>query len=180
MHLGSGWEAKRWSILRFSELIKKLLEDNDFEIVIVGGSNDNGIFDELAAGLRDFIPTNKLERMFIQMNILETAELIRRSAVFIGSDSGPLHLAGAVNVPTVGLFGPTNPDFSNPIGERHNVIYRKLNCSASYHNQYCNRNAGKNCTTLECMKDISADEVFDSVAMLLRKYHHIDAISGSF
>ena len=57
-------------------------------------------------------------------SILDLAELIRQSRIFVGCDSGPLHLASAVGTPSVGLFGPKDPTVYGPFNPIHRVVYK--------------------------------------------------------
>jgi ADP-heptose:LPS heptosyltransferase len=65
-----------------------------------------------------------------------------------------MHLAAAVGTPVVALFGPTSPERTGPYGEGHVVIRRDMDCSPCFR---------KSCETLECMKTIRVDEVFEAV-----------------
>ncbi len=168
----AGWKAKEWSEKNYSELIEKLIL-LDYSFLLIGAEEDMGfnfrILDAVSPGLRKY---------YLSMPLKLNASVIRLSDVFIGSDSIGLHLAGAVGTPTVGLFGPTNPSFSNPSGEIHKVIYKKLFCSSESNEQYCTRNAGKSCPTIDCMKNINSDEVLENVELLLSKYFHHKRITA--
>jgi ADP-heptose:LPS heptosyltransferase len=65
-----------------------------------------------------------------------------------------MHLAAAVGTPVVALFGPTSPERTGPYGEGHVVLREKLECSPCFR---------KACDTLECMKAIRIEEVFEAV-----------------
>lgn len=160
IHLGAGWDAKRWGLENFKNLINKLIKD--FQVAIVGDNTDKMLFEKIKL---DIIlkPKYQIDNIFFNLNFMATAEIIRRSSVFIGSDSGPLHLAYAVDTPTIGLFGPTNPEFSKPLGDIHKVLYYKLDCSAKENEQYCSKNAGKSCSDIICMKSIKVDDIIKSI-----------------
>jgi heptosyltransferase-1 len=68
----------------------------------------------------------------ISCSVSQLIELTRRAEVFIGGDTGPMHLAAALGVPVVGLFGPTNPERNGPRGTR-SVILRSRQSATSYH-----------------------------------------------
>jgi ADP-heptose:LPS heptosyltransferase len=57
-------------------------------------------------------------------SLLDLAELLRGARAFVGADSGPLHLASAVEVPSVALFGPKDPAVYGPYNARHRVVYK--------------------------------------------------------
>lgn len=168
----AGWSAKEWDETNYSGLLNKFMLSG-YSYVLVGSDSDRErnfrILDTLSGEHRKY---------FLSLPLKINAAIIGHSDLFIGSDSIGLHLAGALNVPSIGLFGPTNPAFSNPRGDIHKVIYNKLSCSASEDEQYCTRNAGKSCMTLDCLKDISADEVFKEAEVLLSVKFHRKGISA--
>lgn len=167
----AGWSAKEWDETNYSELINKFMRSG-YSFLLIGSDSDR----ERNFRILDTLP-DKQRKYFLSLPLKINAAIISHSDLFIGSDSIGLHLAGALNVPSIGLFGPTNPAFSNPRGDIHKVIYKKLNCSASDDEQYCTRNAGKSCMTLDCLKDISADEVYKKAEVLLSMKFHREGIS---
>jgi ADP-heptose:LPS heptosyltransferase len=165
IHLSSGWPAKELPVSVFSDLIKEFAKLN-FEYLFVGTEDDRPKLRQIETLLH--LPGRSLDKRLPKLRFKETAELIRRSDVFVGSDSAPLHLAGAVSTPSVGLFGPTNPEFSNPMGDKHKVIYHRIICSSAEHEQYCTRNGGFTCPLYECMNSITATDIMTSIAELLK------------
>lgn len=99
---GSVWATKRWP--GYAELARALV--NEYRVVIVGADSDRMLADEIlsATAGRAIDATGRL-------SLLASAELIRRSALLVTNDSLPLHLASAMNTPTVAVFGPTVPEF---------------------------------------------------------------------
>jgi len=170
LHLTAGWDAKRWELDNYIELVRKLLMDFKYQVIIIGDSTDEIEFYKLVDKLKDKIPENELNKIFVSLSFIQSACVVKYSDVFIGSDSAPLHIAGAVGTPSIGLFGPTNPLFSNPIREKHIVLYKELICSAAKDKQYCTRNAGKNCSTIDCLKMITVEEVLFNINYLLNTY----------
>ncbi|MBM3319224.1 MAG: glycosyltransferase family 9 protein [Candidatus Eisenbacteria bacterium] len=100
--LGSAWPTKRWPGVRFGELAA-ILARRGMQSVLVGGAEDAGAADEAArAGPAvDWTGRTSLEVL---------AALLSRAALFVGNDSGALHLACAAGTPAVALFGPTGPE----------------------------------------------------------------------
>jgi len=166
LHTTAGWKAKEWLGNKFRELIQKIqLEIPECQIIIVGGDTDiqkvNLICNDLAQKPISFVG---------KLSLAETSAVISKSHLFIGGDSGPLQIAAALGVPTVSLFGPTNPLFSAPRGKQHVYLYKVLDCSAGKDEQYCAREAGFTCTTWDCMKLISVAEVFHYVKMAVESH----------
>ncbi len=156
LHTTAGWDAKKWDLENFVQLIDLLGEN--YACLIIGGREDieNGriIQSRVDSSVLDL--TGKL-------SFDQSAEILRRADIFIGSDSGPLYLAEAVGAKTLSLFGPTNPLFSAPRGKKHSYIYKELFCSASKDEQNCKLLAGLNCRTHDCMKLIAPSEVYEYI-----------------
>jgi ADP-heptose:LPS heptosyltransferase len=93
-------------------------------------------------------------------DIMDTAAVIRHAELFIGNDSGPLHLAALLGVPVVGLYGPAPPEQTAPYAGRGVFLYRKVSCSP------CTQTV---CTMPEnsCMNRITVEEVYDVASGLL-------------
>jgi ADP-heptose:LPS heptosyltransferase len=151
LHTTAGWAAKKWDIEKFISLIELL--NHKFDIIIIGGPEDTD-----NAKIINYHIKSKIYNFTGKLSINESAEVIRRADFYIGADSGPLYLAEAVGTPTLSLFGPTNPLFSSPRGEKHTFIYKRLFCSADENEQNCKLMAGLNCRTIDCMKLISPEE----------------------
>lgn len=148
LHTTAGWEAKKWEVSNFVELIKDI--GANFQIFIIGGKEDSSNAEFISKKV-----DSKVYDVTGLLTMSESAELIRRAELFIGADSGPLYLAEAVGTPTLSLFGPTNPLFSAPRAAKHGYIYESLFCSAPVNLQNCKLLAGLNCRTLDCMKMIT-------------------------
>jgi ADP-heptose:LPS heptosyltransferase len=166
IHLTAGWDEKRWNENKYKDLIKILIDKYNCEIIFTGDSNDEKIYNSIIENLGEAYKC-RLKKNFFGNNFIESAEIIRRASIYIGSDSGPLHLASAVNTPTIAIFGPTNPLFCNPVSENNFYIYKQINCSASENDQYCTRNAGRNCRTIDCLKMIEVDDVLKIVENII-------------
>jgi heptosyltransferase II len=149
---GSVWATKRWP--HYAALAATLSRDG--RVVVVGAEGDRSLADEIVAAAPTAIDaTGKL-------SLLASAELIRRSTVLVTNDSSPLHLASAMNTPTVAVFGPTVPEFGfGPLADHADVAgLDGLACRP------CDRHGPQRCPLghWRCMREISAE----SVAALVR------------
>jgi heptosyltransferase III len=115
-HVGSGAPAKNWSICSWRALAAKMEEHFD-ELVLVSGEADE-------VPTAEFLRNYRSPKLKIQSNlpILELAEELAAAALFIGHDTGVTHLAAALSVPTVALFGPTDPLIWRPQGDHVRVL----------------------------------------------------------
>jgi heptosyltransferase-2 len=157
---GSIWATKRWPAAHFVGLAK-LLVDAGWALALIGGTQDRSLCDQIS----DAVGGKHALNAAGALNLLQSAELIRRSDALVSNDSAPMHLASAMRVPVVALFGPTIPGFGfAPLGPRDIVVERRsLSCRP------CSIHGGTKCPigTFECMIAISPGEVFRAVESLL-------------
>jgi heptosyltransferase-1 len=111
---GAGWGAKRWPVERYGEVARKLADDGLRSILNYGpGEEDLVRAAEKASG-------GTAQAM--SFSVTELIALTRRARLFVGGDTGPLHLAAAMRVPVVAIFGPTDPARNGPYGTRSVVL----------------------------------------------------------
>jgi heptosyltransferase-2 len=140
---GSVWATKRWPF--YGELATLLAPHA--QLVAIGGPADAALAGEVLAAAPDAIDTTG------KLSLLASAELIGRCAVVITNDSSPLHLASAMNTPTVAIFGPTVPEFGfGPLADRTAVAGEAtLACRP------CDRHGPQRCPLghWRCMRDLA-------------------------
>jgi heptosyltransferase-1 len=111
---GAGWGAKRWPVERYGEVAKELAEDGLCSLINYGPGEEELAVAVEAAGAG--------AARKISCSISELIALTRRARLFIGGDTGPMHLAAALKIPVVAIFGPTNPARNGPFGTRSIVL----------------------------------------------------------
>lgn len=169
MHVGGdGFEGrKRWAPQRFAEVANKLIERFGAHVLIVGGKIDVELSEQVAA----LIP-HGATAVAGRTSLKETGALIEMSALFVGNDSCPLHIAAAVNTPAVGIFGPSNFEQFHPIGKRNyrqRIVHSKLPCSPCFN--FIGNDAPwipNNCTSLACLHAIPTEDVLQAAMDLLQ------------
>ena len=107
---GAGWGAKQWPAERYGEVAKALALHN--VKTLVNASAEEG---DLARAVVNASGGNAFE---LRCTIGQLIALTRRARILIGGDTGPLHLAAALEIPVVGLYGPTDPERTGPFGAR--------------------------------------------------------------
>ncbi len=115
LHVGAGKPQNRWSLYKYSALIKRLKENYRADFYLTGSTGDREEIKFVTENVPFRIP------VFINKKIPEVAALISLSNLFISNDTGIMHVAGTTKTPQISIFGPTNPLNWAPIGE--NKVY---------------------------------------------------------
>lgn len=154
IHPGAKWQPKRWTEARFGELISRLSENKDLFPLLIGGPMDTHILENISK--YSGVPV----KMVICKNLMLLASLIKESTLLVCNDSGAMHIASSLDIPTVSLFGPVSPQRSKPLGSIHTILYKGLYCSPCqlyYSRERCMR--GRN----YCMEAIDVEEVLNKI-----------------
>lgn len=156
VHPGAGSPLKRWPEDRFVQVVHHLILREERKVLLVGGPAESGLAERIAR----LLPSSHSSRdvlMCISLPLRIVAALVDRSEFFIGNDSGIAHLAAALGVPSVVVFGPTDPIHWAPLSDSSTVLRDPRGCDA------CNSGTGPH----SCLFNISADHVIQSVRMKL-------------
>lgn len=116
MNPGAGWGAKQWPPERFGQVAQALSRHN-LKTLVNTAPGEEPLAQEL-------INVSQGQAFMISSTIAQLIALTRRARMFIGGDTGPLHLAAALEIPVVGLFGPTDPARTGPFGTRAIALRR--------------------------------------------------------
>jgi heptosyltransferase-3 len=117
LHLGSGSEKKNWPEENWRELIAHLLDDTDFRFLLVGGEAEHDRLQRLFA----LLPASRV-RLAQSRPLVELAQLLKLCIGFIGHDSGISHLAAALELPALVLWGETRQSIWRPLGDNITII----------------------------------------------------------
>jgi ADP-heptose:LPS heptosyltransferase len=157
---------KAWGIKPFGELIVLLKERYGLNPVLVGDGKDWEANDRIVQKVREIAkegdPRNGLDTVLNlagKTSLGDVCFLLKRAALFVGVDSGIMHLASALDIPVVGIFGPTDPRFVGPQNARSVVVQKTdLDCVP------CDL---KGCKERPCLETLDVGEVFDACRQLL-------------
>jgi heptosyltransferase-1 len=122
---GAGWGAKCWPASSYSE-VAKALADRRMAVMVNYGPQE----EELAEAVRE---ASEEAARPVQCSVSQLIALTRRASLFVGGDTGPMHLAAALGVPVVALFGPTPPDRNGPYATRSIVLRHAESIDNSSH-----------------------------------------------
>mgnify|MGYP006093308071 CR=1 FL=1 len=149
--------AKRWYPEQFAKVAVAL--SNKFDIIIFGGIGETDFAQEIERYLISKNISN-FQNLAGKTSISELTNYISNLDIFITGDSGPMHLAAGLQIPTIAIFGPTNPIETSQWGNSNSIILKKnLDC------QPCMK---RTCPLRHhnCMKLIEAKEVIDSIPLI--------------
>lgn len=125
VHVSGGRESKQWHLDRFADVARTLARDRGATIVLTGSTGDRPLVDAVLAQLGG-VPVIDVTG---QLNLPELAAVLSRLDLLVTGDTGPMHLASAVDTPLVALFGPSDPARYGPASSRQKVLRVQLPCS---------------------------------------------------
>jgi len=150
---GARWASKRWPAEKFAQLIEALAAKG-FAPLLLAGPGDVEVLAAVRSALSFRVPDTTA------LGVGGLAAAISRSAVVVANDSGPVHVASALGVPVVAIFGPTSPERWRPLSQKAEVVRLPLECSP------CSNHGSAACPLdhHRCLKDLSVDAVLAAVA----------------
>ena len=149
------WETKCWPEESFASVADLLSERVKARVVLLGSPAESTLVGRIARRMRH-VPLDLSGRL----SILEIAALLERSALFVGNDSGLMHLASATGTSTVAIFGPTDPRRTGPYNARARVATLNLHCAPCFR---------RNCESRRCLKELSPERVAQMCLEELRR-----------
>jgi heptosyltransferase-2 len=151
---GANWETKRWPAARFGQLANRAIA-NGYQVVVTGGMGEA----PLGAEIRALAP--KAVDLCGQLDLKGLGGLISQCRAFVANDSGPMHMARALGVPTLAFFGSTDPGMFDFRG--HTVMFAAVSCSpcSFFGRSRCPRGH------FRCMLDLDVESAWRSLAPLL-------------
>lgn len=154
---GGNWIPKRWPVGYWAQLADKIAQEFRANIVITGSDSDK----ELAGEISKLMKKKPIIACGV-FGLEQFAALCKRLDIFITADSGPLHIAHAVNTKNIiALFGPTSPKITGPIHDHSTVIIHKdVGCKIPCYVVDCGNN--------RCMQAITPDEVIANIRSIIK------------
>jgi heptosyltransferase-2 len=161
---GSRWPAKRWPVEKYFELVRRLVRVKGYRVLLMGDEYDRTVTSPIADALEE--DGESCVDITGKTSLLASAGYLSRCVGFVGNDSGLMHMAEAVGVPVVALFGPTVETFGYyPSLAVSKTVERDLRCRP------CSRNGSRPCIKMnhECLSDITVDAVEVAVLDMLSR-----------
>lgn len=154
IHPGSPIAIKRWETQNYAELGDCLIKNTGVQILFVGVQDEI----EIIQKIQELMKTES-HNIAGLTTIPQLASVLQHSKLLIGNDSGPMHLAAAVGIQTIGLFGPGNPKRFGPVGDNCHYIWKKQDCPP------CSGDVCK-LGSDGCMARITVQDVIDTIDQL--------------
>jgi heptosyltransferase II len=147
--LGAGasyGSAKCWPPNRFAEFANQFRAERDADVILFGTTGELAVSYAITANMK-----RKPIDLTGKTDIGDLPALLSQCHLFLGNDSGAMHVAAAVGLPVVAVFGPTNPEGTSPVTTRYSIVQQKPYCSPCFL---------KRCPTdHRCMKSVTAEMV---------------------
>ncbi len=153
MHVSAGNQYREWGVENWKKLIEIILnKGKNLKVALIGSEKDL-IYEE---HLKFPIVVSFIGKL----NLREVRELIKKSLLFVGPDSGPMHIASTTETPIIALFGPTTPSVFGPWKKEAVIIEGSTDCRP------CNQ---KRCDyNFRCIREIKPETVFKEMERILK------------
>ena len=148
---GAAWQLREWMPDRFAAIGDRAAQEFDAQVLLFGGPHEERLVEQVA----DLMTTEAIS-LAGTLGLRQLAALIERCDLFLTNDTGPMHIAAAMQTPTVALFGPGDHIRFQPLDPIHTTIRHHVPCNPC--KQFTNR-----CKNNICMKLITVDEVWEAV-----------------
>ena len=148
--------AKRWPKDKYAGLAAEIIKKHKAKVIIFIGPEEKKFADEFKS------LTSNLPLIFVDnSSLLEVSAIIKYCLLFIGNDSGLIHIANAIGVNTIAIFGSTSPQWTRPYGKNSIIIKKELDCSPCFK---------KSCPydTYKCLESIEVKEVLRHISSQLK------------
>lgn len=151
---GTTWATKNWPPEHFAAVAATL--SPDFKVLVCGGKSETALGQAIAANAKTPV-INAIGRT----SLLEMAALLEQADAVIAGDTGPLYMAAALDTPTVGIFGPTDPAVYMPSGCRHAAAVSRQDCS------FCHKTKCPAGQAAVCIRRVTPGQVIRQLYQLL-------------
>ena len=163
---GEKTTVRQWGKNKFIELILNIQKHkkwkNKIHFYLVGDKHDSVLNNQIQK--TTLIEESKANNVFdvtAKWNLLTFSFALKFANIFITGDTGGMHLASALKIPILSIFGPTAPEEKKPLGNQHHCVSTNANCSPCYFGKF------KGCDNFICMPSISVDMVWKKLQKML-------------
>ncbi|MCM8796418.1 MAG: lipopolysaccharide heptosyltransferase II [Candidatus Omnitrophica bacterium] len=155
LHPGAFFPSQRWPLDNFITLSDKIRDEFGANIIFFGEKDDEALLRRHSE-----IMGSDRTKLFFDLNLRQFIAVLACCDLLICNNSGPLHIASALEIPTVSVMGPTDPILWSPTGKDDTVIRKNISCSP------CSRDF---CSRHDCMRLVTVEEVMEVVRLQIKK-----------
>jgi len=159
IHPFASRKVKEFPLNQFIEIAKHLGINQKVKFILPKNRADEEVLKLLKKDNIDFVVTS---------DVAELINELRITSLFIGNDSGPMHLAAMLGKPTFTIFGPVNPQYSKPTGDHNEFYFSTIDCVPK-ETHYCETLAGLYCPHINCMVKNNTEEVLNAIETFIKK-----------
>ena len=154
---GASWEFKQWPPQRFVEIGRRYIQDYQGRVLVFGSSAERTLSEHIAEQIGA-----SAKSLAGEFRLGQLAGFIEHCDLFIANDTGPMHMATALGIPTICLFGPGNYHKFRPLSSKHISLRYEVACSPC-------KPFNKHCQINKCMQGISVNLVWEATCQQLNK-----------
>ncbi|MBS0150331.1 MAG: lipopolysaccharide heptosyltransferase II [Nitrospira sp.] len=152
MNMGARWATKRWPLKAFAAVLDQLHASQVGPVVIIGNSDERRYTSQLRV-----LTSSPFIDLCGEISLRHLPALLSTASTMVTNDSGPMHIAAALQVPVVAMFGPTSATRTGPYGNGHRVLTGQVPCSPCF-SRVC-----RHVPELECLHLITPTQVVDAI-----------------
>jgi len=156
---------RRWEPGKFAELGKKIIEKYNSKILLFGGPDEYELNEKINSLMNYQALIVKTE------SLLQTAAIMKRANIFITNDSALMHIASALKLNVVAIFGPTNTNYVHPYKTNYKIAKLNLDCQPCFYYSPKPLTCLRKDVQFKCIKELTVDIVFDKVEELIQQSH---------
>ena len=159
VHPGASCPSKIWPIERFAQVADRLVKEHGFKVVLVAGAHDVKLAKDVESTMH-----HPVLNLAGKTSVSQLASLLKRCALFISNDSGPVHIASGVGTPVISIFGRKQAGLSpkrwGPLGKKDKYLHKDVGCIDCL---------AHNCIKeFACLKAITVDDVVNAAQEIFK------------
>ncbi len=150
LHIGAGNRFRSWDIQNYIRLCDLFSQKSGVKVVLIGAHEDKNSADTIIKSTESS-PLSLVG----DLSLREVRDIISHSSLFVGPDSGPMHIAASTGTPIIALFGPTLPANFGPWRAEHKIIQKDIDCRPCRQRQCVHED-------FRCLQDITPEQVYEA------------------
>ncbi len=151
--------AKRWMADKFGSVAGRLIDNYNAKIILFGGKEDKSVCAEVLEGVEGL-------NLAGGVDLRKSIAIMERCKLFITNDSGPMHIAASLGIPTMAIFGSTDPKLTGPVGDNVMIIKKDIECSPCFERE-C-RYGHYNCFNM-----VTEDDVYETSVKFIQEFENV-------